>query len=295
MKIAVWLDVPVPCFSPDSRQRKLLRSLLPGAELRFCRDKEQFLRALKDAEAAFVWKFKPEWVARAPKLLWIATPAAGREDVPRRLIPRRIRITHGAFHGPLIAQTVAGAVLMFNRGLRNPEPWGREKLECRDVIGTRALIYGYGRVGKAIAAKLRAFGIQTVGVRRTPSRTSVTPAAAKKLLKTCDHLILALPSDTGTDNLVDGAFLKRLPPHAVVYNIGRGNSVDEAALLAAVESGRLAGAYLDVFKQEPPPADSPLLHCPKIHTSPHSSAFGATYLDRAFAEFAQYYKKNFSK
>jgi len=294
MKIAVWLHVPVPYFSADSRQRKLLRELLPEAELRFCSNKEQFLRALKDAEAAFVWKFKPDWLAHAPKLVWIATPAAGREDVPRKLIPRRIRITYGAFHGPLIAQTVAGAVLMFNRGLRNPEPWGRNTLECRDVIGTRALIYGYGRVGKAIGAKLRAFGIETVGVRRTPSSTTVTPDAAKKLLKTCDHLILVLPSDTGTDNLVNAAFLKRLNPRAVIYNVGRGNSVDEAELLAAVESGRIAGAYLDVFKQEPPPADSPLLHCAKIHTSPHSSAFASTYLDRAFAEFARHYRKIFA-
>ena len=101
-----------------------------------------------------------------------------------------------------------------------------------------------------------------------------------RALPQADHLILVLPSDTGTDNLIDARRLALLPARAVVYNVGRGNCLDERALARALKAGALRGACLDVFKEEPLTRASPLAgDLPGLVRLPHSSAFDDSYMD----------------
>ena len=150
------------------------------------------------------------------------------------------------------------------------------------------MIAGYGKIGRAIGAKLDALGVRVEGF----SRGNI--AGLPKALKDANWFILALPSDTGTDNFLDSKLLAKLPRKCVVVNIGRGNAIDEAALLKALKSGRIAGAYLDVFHNEPGPlakvggnskgilsrlkADLPQ----NLIRMPHSSAFSGDYLKMCF-------------
>jgi D-2-hydroxyacid dehydrogenase (NADP+) len=140
-------------------------------------------------------------------------------------------------------------------------------------------------LGRECARLLKAVGLRVVGVKRTPD---VDPAPADsvhalselpRLLAEADHVIATLPADTGTDHLFDDAAFAAMRPGAGFYNLGRGNAVDEPALLRALASGALGHAFLDVFEHEPLPADSPLWAAPNLALTPHASAISTEYLD----------------
>jgi phosphoglycerate dehydrogenase-like enzyme len=107
-----------------------------------------------------------------------------------------------------------------------------------------------------------------------------------QLLPHADHVVLTLPSDTGTDHLIDDEALGAIKPGASLYNLGRGNAVDSAALVRALGEGKLAHAFLDVFEVEPLPRDSPLWSVPNLHVMPHASAISSEYLDLWLEELA---------
>lgn len=294
----VWLEWPEKCFRVDAGALRVLRTLVPkGARIVRARTEAAFLRRLPEATHAIVWNFKAEWFSCAPRLEVLATPAAGRELVPEEG-PDGVRIHFGHFHGPIIAETVAAFVLGWARGFfalaahtRSgaaeaawPRTWLSDK--CRTVAGTKAVVVGYGNIGRAIGVKLESLGVAVTGVSRH------RPVWAAEL-KAADWVVLALPSTTGTDGYVNAAFLKKLSRKAVLVNIGRGNAVDERALAAALKTGRLAGAYLDVRKDEPS-GTVPLFGANALEldglanciVSPHSSAFDPNYVANCFKELA---------
>ena len=303
-----------------------------------------FLKALPSATHAVVWHFKKEWFARAPKLKVLATPAAGRELVAWRDAPKGVKVHFGSFHGPIISETVLGFLLAWARGFFWKGPmWPRAELaeHCGDLEGTTAVIAGFGRIGRSIAARLEPFGVECFGitrhgiftladfrkggsttdVRHEPSATLRLSALASlgldafpsvastlrgrlrasalklpnSLLRRADWFILALPSDTNTDDFLDARLIRRLPKKCVVVNVGRGNAVDEDALLAAIREGRLAGAYLDVFKHEPTalnprigPRGKGLAAARSVPWNlvrmPHACAFSSRYMKECFKE-----------
>ena len=268
-----------------------------------------FLKALPSATHAVVWHFKKEWFASAPKLKVLATPAAGREHVAWRDAPKGVKVHFGSFHGPIISETVLGFLLAWTRGFFWKGPmWPREELaeHCGDLEGTTALIAGFGRIGRAIAERLEPFGVECFGITRHGVFTLADfhkgrPTAKKipiPLLRRADWFILALPSDTGTDDFLDARLIRRLPKKCVVVNVGRGNAVDEDALLAAIKEGRLAGAYLDVFKHEPTalnprigPRGKGLAAAKRVPWNlirmPHACAFSSRYMKECFRELAR--------
>jgi len=291
----IWLEWPEKCFRADEGALRYLKSLVPkGSRVVRVRGEASFLRQLPQATHAVVWHFKKEWFARAPRLRLLATPGAGRELVSQEA-PPHVRLHFGHYHGDIMSETVAGFVLAWARGFFRPElkesGWQRTALsdKCRTVAGSHAVIVGYGRIGRAIGAKLEAIGVVVKGFGRK------NLANLPQAMRTADWFVLALPSDTGTDDFLDAAMMRRLPRSCVVVNVGRGNAVDEAALLAALRSGRLAGAYLDVFKGEPGPLQDIVGGGAILGTvpgempwnlirTPHASAFAADYITRAFQE-----------
>ena len=268
-----------------------------------------FLKALPSATHVVVWHFKKEWFARATKLKVLATPAAGRELVAWQDAPKGVKVHFGSFHGPIISETVLGFLLAWTRGFFWKGPmWPRKELSehCGDLEGTTAVIAGFGRIGRAIAARLEPFGVECFGITRHGIFTlknfhegrSTTEKIPSSLLRRADWFILALPSDTGTDDFLDARLIRRLPKKCVVVNVGRGNAVDEDALLAAIKEGRLAGAYLDVFKHEPTalnprigPQGKGLAAAKSVPWNlvrmPHACAFSSRYMKECFRELAR--------
>ena len=295
--MVVFQEHPVPFFAIRARHLARLRAAFPDAKVAWCRSEASFLRALPGAQVALTWAFRQAWFERAPKLRRIATPAAGRDFFPIAP-PAGVKVRHGTFHGALMGETVLGMMLGFERGLFESyrrqlagELWPREALDgVRLLRGSHAVIVGFGHVAEGIGRLLKPFGVRVTGFRRTPPERrpgwfgkgdAVLPMARlDAVLPTADHLILTLPSDTGTDRLFDARRLARLPQHAVVYNVGRGNCLDEAALAKALKAGRLRGACLDVFADEPLTRSSPLAeNLPGLVRVPHASAFADEYMD----------------
>lgn len=294
----IWLEWPEKCFRMTAEALCAFKALVPkGSRVTWARSEAAFLRALPSATHAVVWEFRRAWFARAPKLKVLATPAAGRELVPTEG-PKGVKIHFGAFHGAIISETVLGFVLAWEHGFFRKVPlWPRSNLaeHVGALADTTAVVFGYGRIGRAIGARLEQFGVKVHGITR---HRPYDLKSQMKHVRSADWLILALPSDTGTDNLLDSKLIAKLSKKCVVINIGRGNSIDETALLTALKAGRIAGAYLDVFKQEPTVlqkvsgktkikgVDLATMRNPpeNLVRTPHASSFSTRYLQMAFEE-----------
>ena len=286
----LWLNWPIGAFRLDARSLAVFKECVgASAAITVVRSERAFLKALPSATHAIVWEFKKEWFPCAKKLRVLATPAAGRELLPTDAeMPAGVVRVNGAFHGQIMSETVVACLFAHARGLYRAYDWQREGVLwpraelspfCSLVAGTKAVILGYGKIGHTVAAKLEALGVSVTGIRRA-NFVDLKPA-----LKTADWLIVALPSDTGTDNIVDASVLRAMKRTAVLVNIGRGNSVDEAALARTLRARRLAAAYLDVFKSEPLTEASPLAaDIPGLVRIPHGSAFAPDYLPLFFRE-----------
>lgn len=318
MEVLVFLQWPEKCFRANEDDLRYLRSLLPKrARLAAVKSERSFLAALPQATHVITWHFRPEWYALAPRLELVATPAAGRELVappPSTLGPKpsSLRLHHGGFHGAIISETVLAFVLAYAHGFFADGPlWPRSLRagKAMDVAGTKAVIAGYGRIGRAIGDRLSAFGISVRGL--THAECDMLKGKAKfrnsslitlrSSLKSADWFVLALPSDTGTDDFLDAKLISKLSKKCVIVNVGRGNAVDERALLSALRRGRIAAAYLDVFKHEPTVlakglklskaergydlASLSAAELPRnLIRTPHGSAFSPGYVKAAFKE-----------
>lgn len=155
------------------------------------------------------------------------------------------------------------------------------------VPGSRMAVVGYGSLGRSVARAARAFGIDVTGVRRGGSARSyddepggidvVTAERLDDALATADWVVVCVPRTPETTHLIGAAQFASMKPGAHLINVARGGVVDEDAMLAALDSGRLAGAVLDVFDQEPLPPGSPLWEHPGVLLTPHISGLASDY------------------
>jgi len=291
----IWLNWPERPFRLCAADLRLFKSLVAaGSAVKAVWSERAFLRELPSATHAICWEFRREWFAKARRLRVLATPGAGRELLPGDgELPAGVRKYHGEFHGDIMSETVVAYMLAWCRGLYPAYDWQRSGDDadlwrrvalgerCFMLAGTKAAILGYGHVGRAVGGKLKALGVEVRGIRRR--NIAELPDAAAW----ADWLICVLPSDTGTDDIVDAKLLRRMKRSAVLINVGRGNAVDERALACALKRREISAAFLDVFKREPLTAASPLASdMPGLFRLPHSSAFSPDYLARFFRELA---------
>ena len=311
-KISTYLvHTLVPAWHFTERQAALLKKLLPKAEVRICGSAEEFAGSLHDTDAVLTWTFQQEWFAGANRLKILSTPAAGK-DYFTVVPPSGLWMMNGQFHGEIIAESVVGMLLGMERGILPAMteyaslPWPRRELapRMRVLRGSTAMILGFGHIGRWIGKMLKPFGMRILGVSR--HRDAERPNWFRKgdlcldaeqmdaYLPETDHLILALPGTTGTTNMINARRLALLKAGATVTNIGRGNAIEAAALTAALENGHLAGAFLDVFPEEPLPETSPLMHVRNLWRLPHACAIADNYLDLYVADFVRQLKAAFS-
>jgi phosphoglycerate dehydrogenase-like enzyme len=307
--IAVWLIWPlkpvISCWTINERQVDKLKQLLPGTRIIHCKSEEEFVSALKTAEISITWIFKLEYFKAAPQLKKVVTPAAGIDFFPIE-IPSHIKLVNSGFHGEIMGETVAAMILSHARGImksysfQGKLPWPRNELEpyMKNVRGSCITILGFGHIGQWVGRLMKPFGVRLIGVKRKPepgpdyfdSKDKIVIVKdLNNVLPETDHLVMALPRTEETTHIIKKEQLELLPSHAAVYNVGRGNAIDEEALVEALETKVIGAAYLDVFQQEPLPADSPLHICPNCYLMPHASAIASNYLDLFIREFVLKY------
>lgn len=218
-----------------------------------------------------------------PSLRWFQSCAAGFErELFGRLLQAGVRLTTGHGTAAPIAEYVLWAVLdQFLggdewRAAQARGHWVSDSPGHREVAGSSWLVVGLGSIGVEVARRARAFGAHVTGVRRHPTGDEpvdalVAPSELAAVLPAADVVVICAPSSAATHHLVDAAFLAAMRPTALLVNVARGDLVDEAALLAALDAGRPAAALLDVVAQEPLPAESPLWRHPRVRVTPHAS------------------------
>jgi D-2-hydroxyacid dehydrogenase (NADP+) len=298
VRVLVHLENGIPAFAATERQLADLARSLPGVALVHCANDADFAARLPEADAVVVWRFERDWYARAPKLAHVFTPAAGKEAIEPDP-SGRVALHFGHFHGHLMAESLVAMVSFMNRrfgvamAAQRERRWERAVYaDSHRLAGQTALIVGYGAIGEHCGRLLAALGMRVHGVRRDPSRGGAFAErvfgveALLEAVTAADHVACVLPGDTGTDSLLGAPAFARMKPTAYVYNLGRGNAVDAPALVSALKSGQIAGAFLDVVPEEPLPASSPLWDVPNLYLTPHASAIQAEYLDLYFADLS---------
>ena len=226
----------------------------------------------------------------APNVRWIQASSAGigqfirRAGYDRRL-PNTIFTTGSGVHIRPLADFCLMSMLVFAKGLNRILSNQRRKHWERyagSELGGRTLgIVGVGKIGAQVARMAQFMGMTVLGVKRTvagidPATLHMhelyAPGSLSEVLRRAEYLVLITPHTDETDHMIGAAELALLPKGAVLINIGRGALIDEIALIAALQSGQLGGAALDVFAEEPLPQDSPLWDMPNVLVSPHSGS-----------------------
>jgi len=272
------------------------------AQFRCARTLHELRAALPGAQVLLGWDFRAAdleqaWDA-ASALRWIHWGGAGVDALLfPQLVDSDVVVTNarGVFDEPM-AEYVLGLVIALAKGLPQTLQAQRERRwsyrTAERVHGKHALIVGTGSIGRAIARMLRAAGMQVSGVGRRARAHDADFGAVHavgdldRVLGTADYVVLITPLTAHTRGLFDAARFAAMAPHARFINVGRGALVDEAALLAALRTGAIAGAALDVFVTEPLPAPSALWDAPNLIVSPHMSGDTHDYRDVVAARFA---------
>jgi D-3-phosphoglycerate dehydrogenase / 2-oxoglutarate reductase len=224
---------------------------------------------------------------RAERLKVVSRHGVGYDNVDlaaltRRKIPLAIaadaNATAVAEHTLYFMLALAKQGLRYDRAVRESRWSERDDLGPVDLLGRRVLILGFGRIGREVAKRCAAFGM-AVMVYDPYVQANVIESAGdyrsvpdfEAALPETDVLTVHMPLGANSRGLIGAAELAALPRHAFVINAARGGIIDETALHAALTSGTIAGAALDVFDQEPPPSDHPLFALPNVILSPHNA------------------------
>jgi D-2-hydroxyacid dehydrogenase (NADP+) len=233
---------------------------------------------------------KDDLFSRATKLKWIQCLATGVDHLLRRsTLKRDVLITSGrGIHGPPMRETVVYQMMAISRGVtrlvedNKAHVW--ERRFWSSLHGKTAVIVGVGIVGIAIGELLKAFGMRVIGVTRTPRQVEafdemIPTDRLSDAARRADYLINVIPASADNIGLFNGAVFAAMKPTAYYISAGRGQTVDEPALMAALRERRIAGAALDVFQTEPLPADSPFWDMPNVFITPHLGGYISEYED----------------
>jgi D-2-hydroxyacid dehydrogenase (NADP+) len=299
--ILVYLTHPhVEVWNFRPEHQALLESRVPGLKVEVCLNSKDFKDRLPQFEGAIVWFFKEQWLKSALNLKLIATPAAGKDWIEVEA-GGSLQISFGGFHGSLIAESVIGSMLYFLKAfplsvaMQKKKKWARVKIseKLQSLYKSRVTILGFGKIGNAIAERLKPFGCILTGIKRNPTSVPAYFSDSDRILTTenwqtvfaeTDHLICVLPEDVS--EILQAEHFKVLPKSCYFYNVGRGNAYQESDLVDALQAGEIAGAYLDVFEEEPLPASSNLWKTKNILIQPHLSAVSPQYLELFVEELA---------
>lgn len=236
----------------------------------------------------------------APELKWVHIHSAGLDrPIFGELQARGVEVTPSSgVNAQSVAHTVVAGVLALNRRfpqiMRQQQRHKWRTLAAStlppDLAGQTAVIVGWGPIGRLIGEYLTALGLRIIVARHRPDAvpqaiSTVTYRDLAGVLPQADWLILACPLTADTKRLVDSGALAAMPEGSHLVNVSRGDVVDEQALIDALRSGHLAGAFLDVFQHEPLPAESPLWDMENVIASPHSAGHAAGNYQRVIDLF----------
>ena len=295
---------------PAARYLAPLERLPPATRVIVSKDQQRLREAAPEADILLNGDFRDpslfiDAFRHATRVRWIHALSAGVESLlSPEIVASPIPMTNGAgvFRRPL-AEWVVAAMLHFSYDLRriqrNQEAGVWEPFDIDELYGHTLGIVGYGGIGRAVAALARAFGMRIVAVRRKPELSAgdaqldatYPPTQITEMLAGCDYVAATAPLTPETRGLIGASQITAMKPTAVIINVGRGPVIDEAALIGALESGKIRGAALDVFDTEPLPAGHPFYRLRNVLLSPHSADHTPFNRERAVDFFVDNFER----
>jgi phosphoglycerate dehydrogenase-like enzyme len=304
MKVVAFFHLKEVRWALPEDDRLRLERRLPGVHITSIDDPADLPAALADAEVFAGWQFPREHFEAAKRLRWIHSASAGVEaNLFPELIASNVILTNSTgLHAVSIPEHVLGQMLVLARNfheavrLQQRAEWNRFQLisfagGVRELHGGNLAILGAGAIGRSLACLATGFAMHVRVMRRDAKRpvpgaeAVVAPTALHELLAWADWVVCALPMTAETRGLIDAAALRAMRSSAFLINVGRGESIDDDALVEALRTGGITGAALDVFSEEPLPSNHPFWSLPNLVLTPHISGYTAQYFQKVVALF----------
>jgi phosphoglycerate dehydrogenase-like enzyme len=298
---------------PDTLMGGLTKEF-PQYEFRRTASKDEAVSVAKDADIVVALSPSAEIISSAKKCKWLQVLTAGVEDylaIGAVKNNQDLLLTNASgIHGIQISEHVFAMILALTRGIKTAilnqqnKTWvGLERMikppSMMELCDKTLVIAGLGNIGLETARKGKAFGMRAIGVKRDPWKRPKDPQYSNyvdeihgmqdlaKIVSEGDFIVNTLPLTEETEAIFDSAIFSSTKNGAIFVNVGRGKTVVEKDLIEALKSGKLAGAGLDVFEEEPLPKDSVLWEMENVVVSPHISGWSAHYFERALDLFKQ--------
>jgi phosphoglycerate dehydrogenase-like enzyme len=302
--ILICINSPFEMWTIPPAYIDLLRSRFPSHTFLHARTDDEALALIPKADVLFAGQITREQLAAAGRLQWLHSPAAG---VGGMLFPEMVAspvvITNSrGMSANTIAEHVLAVTLALFRRLPDAfrsqasREWAQDAIGAagnRLLAGSRVLVVGLGAIGGAVAHRMTLLGARVTGIRRRAAGmthgdwTVAESHRLHDLLPTADVVVIAAPHTHETRGLIGRAELAAMSSDAILVNVSRGQLLDEAALVDALRERTIGGAALDVFVDEPLPADSPFWTLPNVLITPHTSGFRPDHWDATTALFAE--------
>ena len=277
---------------------EVLARRLPRLEIRSATHPDEAWEFIEEAEIILSWQIPNDLLRRARHLRWFASTAAGNEDMVRNPgLPGSVILTKATVYGEMMAEYVFAYLLYFGRNLskhfedQKKKIWNRKRAER--LRGKVMGILGLGSVGREIARRGKQFGMKVFGMKRDPGPMRYVdqvfgPGDVTKMIPIVDSLVVALPLTSATYHFLGELELRLMKEGALLFNIGRGKTIDEGALIKVLKSGKIK-AVLDVFETEPLSPESELWNMENVIITPHVS--GINLPEEICEEFIRNYRR----
>ena len=300
-----WVPEALRAELPDGWELVVVEEETSGSGDGAARVSAGVLEAVAGAEIYLGYGIGADILRAGKDLRWVHSGAAGVGSslTPEMLASDVIFTNSAGVHAPPMAETVLGMLLFFFRGLDfavhnqrearwSTDPYYVAGAPLQELSAATVGVVGFGGIGRELARRVASLGARVIALKRSPPRPgdgdlepvggtgsladrielAHGPEGLARLLDASDAVVVAAPDTPETRGIIDAEALARMKERAVLINVARGRLVDEAALVAAVQEGRLRGAGLDVFWKEPLPADHPLWRASQVLVTPHVSA-----------------------
>ncbi|PCL91008.1 D-2-hydroxyacid dehydrogenase [Paenibacillus lautus] len=284
-----------------AEQQQKIKEIAPDYDLLVTKAKELTGSIVRNAEIMIGWSrsMQDEVLSADSKLKWIQAWSAGVDKMPlRELEGKGIQLTNASgVHSVPITEHIFAMILAFNRNLhlairqQSNNKWDTSGT-FTELAGKTIVIVGVGQIGSHTARVAQAFGMRTVGVRNSGKSDPNVESMYKvdqldEALAQGDYIVNILPLTDETRGLFNTARFSAMKDSAFFVNVGRGQTVVTADMVQALQSGALAGAGLDVFEEEPLPADHPLWNLDNVIMTPHMAGDTDRYGERAVDIFLE--------
>jgi phosphoglycerate dehydrogenase-like enzyme len=281
-----------------------LRADFPQIKIVSVPDYDTLTAEIRDAEIMLGWSLRADQFQQAKKLRWIhSTAAAVHQLMSPELAASEVVVTNArSVHGPVVAEHVLAVMLALAKHLpsafraQQQRRWVQKEIyreDPRELSGSTLLLVGLGNIGREVLRHAKALGMRVLAVRRHPEQGShgadeiFGTAELQRALPLADFVVLAAPLTEKSEHLINQDALNAMKREAFLINVSRGPLIDDAALIAALRDGRIAGAALDVFAEEPLPPDSHYWQLENCLITPHTAAVTSKLWPRHYDLFSR--------